>query len=158
MVGCFASPKDVEWSNGKNPVSVDGVSIFAVYMYQKRELMLMKPSDKVEVSLEPFNYELLTVSPVTIFPRKNIHFAPIGLVNMLNTGGAIQSTMLGDGENLVRIGVKGSGEMRVYASKKPMTCKIDETLTEFNYEEQMITVHVPWPLSSSSLSIVEYLF
>ncbi|MFQ6664337.1 hypothetical protein Gotur_031491 [Gossypium turneri] len=158
MVGCFASPKDVEWSNGKNPVSVDGVSIFAVYMYQKRELMLMKPSDKVEVSLEPFNYELLTVSPVTILPRKNIHFAPIGLVNMLNNGGAIQSTMLGDGENLVRIGVKGSGEMRVYASKKPMACKIDETLTEFNYEEQMITVHVPWPLSSSSLSIVEYLF
>ncbi|KAK6249577.1 hypothetical protein SCA6_003582 [Theobroma cacao] len=156
MVGCFASPKDIEWSHGKNPISVKSVSIFAVYMLQKRKLKLMKQSDKVEVSLEPFDYELLTVSPVTVLPRKRIQFAPIGLVNMLNSGGAIQSMVFDDGEGLVRIGVKGSGEMRVFASDKPSTCKIDGVPVKFDYDEQMVTIHVPWP-NSSSLSNVEYL-
>ncbi|OMO67486.1 Raffinose synthase [Corchorus olitorius] len=157
MVGCFASPKDIEWSNGKNPISVGNVSMFAVFMFQKKKLMLMKPSDKVEVSLEPFNYELLTVSPVTVLPRKGIQFAPIGLVNMLNSGGAIQSLEFDEGEDLVRIGAKGSGEMRVFASEKPVSCKIDGVPVEFNYEQQMVAIEVPWP-NSSSLSIVEYLF
>ncbi|KAE8721076.1 Galactinol--sucrose galactosyltransferase [Hibiscus syriacus] len=157
MVGCFASPKDIEWSNRKRPVPASSAGIFAVYMYQNRKLTLMKSSDKVEISLEPFNYELLTVSPVTMLPRKNIRFAPIGLVNMLNSGGAILSMVLEDDENVARVGVKGSGEMRVYASEKPMVCKIDGTPVEFEYNEQMITANVPWP-DSSSLSTVEYLF
>ncbi|KAE8710672.1 DRT111 protein [Hibiscus syriacus] len=131
MVGCFAGPKDIKWSNGKSPVPASIASIFAVYMFKKKKLMLMKSSDKVEVSLEPFDYELLR--------------------------GAILSLVLEDDDNMVRIGVKGSGEIRVYASEKPMICKIDEAPVEFKYDEQMITVHVPWP-NSSSLSTVEYLF
>nr|DAD23051.1 TPA_asm: hypothetical protein HUJ06_024514 [Nelumbo nucifera] len=44
----------------------------------------------MEISLEPFNFELLTVSLMKLLSRK-IQFAPIGLVDMLNTNGAIQS-------------------------------------------------------------------
>ncbi|KAG5230221.1 galactinol--sucrose galactosyltransferase [Salix suchowensis] len=156
-VTCSASPRDIEWNSGKSPISIEGVSIFAVYMFKEKRVRLLKPLESLEVSLEPFNYDLLTVSPVTVLPRKLIQFAPIGLVNMLNTGGAIQSVMVVDDESLVRIGVKGSGEMRVFASENPVSCKIDGVDVEFCYHDQMVTIQVPWP-SSSELSVMEYLF
>lgn len=156
-VTCLAGPKDIEWNNGKNPISVKGVNIFAVYMFQEKKLKLLKSSENLQISLEPFNYELLIVSPVTILPRKLIQFAPIGLVNMLNSGGAIQSLIVDDDENLVRIGVKGTGEMRVFASEKPTSCKIDGADIEFCYYDEMVTIEVPWP-NSSRLSVIEYSF
>jgi len=156
-VTCSASPKDIEWNSGKSPISVKGVDVFVVYMFKEKKVRLLKSSEKLEISLEPFNYDLLTVSPVTVLPRKSIQFAPIGLVNMLNTGGAIQSVMVVDDESLIRIGVKGSGEMRVFASGNPVSCKIDGVDVEFCFHDQMVTIQVPWP-SSPKLSVMEFLF
>lgn len=157
LVTCVTSPKDIEWNNGKHPISTKGVDIFAVHMLQEKKLKLLKASETLEISLEPFCYELLIVSPVTVLPKQIIQFAPIGLVNMLNGGGAIQSVEFDDDENLVRVGVRGSGEMKVFASEKPMSCKIDEVGVKFNYEDKMVTVQVPWPNSTRS-SLVEYSF
>lgn len=157
-VSCLASPNDIEWNNGKHPMpSMKGVNKFAVYMFQEDKLKLLKPSDNIEITLEPFNYELLTVSPVKVLPKRSIQLAPIGLVTMLNSGGAVQSLVFDDNENAVRIGVKGCGEMRVFASEKPLMCKIDGASVEYCYDDQMVMVQVPWP-SSSRLSVVEYLF
>ncbi|GMY14904.1 galactinol--sucrose galactosyltransferase-like [Fagus crenata] len=157
LVTCVTSPKDIEWNNGKHPISTKGVDVFAIYMLQEKKLKLLKSSEIMEISLEPFCFELLIVSPVTVLSKKIIQFAPIGLVNMLNTGGAIQSLEFDDDETLVRVGVKGSGEMRVFASEKPMSCKIDGVVVEFSYEDKMVKVQVPWPNSSRS-SLVEYSF
>ncbi|OIV96951.1 hypothetical protein TanjilG_00533 [Lupinus angustifolius] len=152
-----ASPKDIEWSNGKQPMCMKGVNIFAVYFYKEEKLKLIKLTDKLEISLEPFSFELLTVSPVILLPKRLIQFAPIGLVNMLNCGGAIQSVEFDDHANVVKIGVRGCGEMKVFASEKPVSCKIDGVAVKFEYEDKMVRVQVPWP-SSLILSEVEYLF
>ncbi|KAM1322510.1 hypothetical protein ACFX2I_015289 [Malus domestica] len=159
-VTCLASPKDVEWNQGKNPISIKGVNTFAVYMFQQNKLKLLQPSEKIEISLDPFTFELLTVSPVRVLPKKLIQFSPIGLVNMLNTGGAIESVEFEEDEDslsLVRIGVKGCGEMRMFASEKPIACKIDGEGVKFHYVDKMVKVQVPW-LSSSRSTLVEYLF
>ncbi|XP_012080005.1 galactinol--sucrose galactosyltransferase [Jatropha curcas] len=156
-VTCLASPKDIEWKSGKNPISIKGVNVFAVYMFPGKKLKLLKSSDNLEISLEPFKYELLTVSPVTILFGKLIQFAPIGLVNMLNSGGAIQSLDIDDDKNLVRIGVKGRGEMKVFASEKPVACKLDGVDVQFSYDDQVVVIQVPWP-NSSRLSAIEYVF
>lgn len=155
-VTCLASPQDIEWSNGKTPICIKGVDVFAVYMFKDNKLKLMKSSEKLEVSLEPFSFELLTVSPVTVLSKRFIQFAPIGLVNMLNSGGAIQSLEF-DEHTDVKIGVRGCGEMKVFASEKPVSCKIDRVAVKFDYEDQMVRVQVPWS-SSSKLSVVEFLF
>ncbi|EXB93568.1 hypothetical protein L484_014560 [Morus notabilis] len=107
-VSCSASPKDIEWNNGKknNLIPIEESNTFAVYMFREEKLKLMKFAETFEVSHEPLNFELLTVSPVKILPKKAVQFAPIGLVNMLNTAGSIQSMELSDHEDLVRIGVK----------------------------------------------------
>lgn len=157
LVTCLASPKDIEWDNGKNPVSLKATNIFAVYMFQEKKLKLMESTEEVEISLEPFTFELLTVSPVTVLAKKLVQFAPIGLVNMLNTGGAIQSQEFYEDENLVRIGVKGSGELKVFASEEPVKCNINGVGVKFGYEDKMVTIQVPWP-NSSTLSMLEYLF
>ena len=61
-----------------------------------------------------------------------------------------------DGD-LVRIGVRGSGEMKVFALVKPVSCKIDGVSVKFGYEDRMVSVQVPWP-SSQGESVVEYIF
>ena len=154
---CSASPKDIEWSNGKSPMCIKGVDVFAVYLLKDQKLKLMKPSDKLEVSLEPFSFELMTLSPVRVLSKRLIQFAPTGLVNMLNSGGAIQSLVFDDHASKVKIGVKGCGEMRVFSSEEPVSCKINGVDVKFDYEDKMVRVQVPWP-SSSKLSMVEYLF
>ncbi|KAG6767554.1 hypothetical protein POTOM_028764 [Populus tomentosa] len=158
LVTAKTNPRDIEWSSGKNPVSIEGVQMFAMYLSQSKKLVLSKPDENIDIALEPFNFELITVSPVTILAGKSVHFAPIGLVNMLNTGGAVQSlAYTDDAKSTVQIGIKGSGEMRVFASEKPRACKIDGREVAFEYEEHMVTTQVPWS-SLSGLSIVEYLF
>lgn len=154
---CFASPQDIEWGKGKHPVCIKGVDVFAVYMFKDDKLKLLKYTESVEVSLEPCSCELLTVSPVVILPRKSIQFAPIGLVNMLNSGGSIMSLEFDQQENLARIGVRGHGEMRVFASEKPESVKIDGESVEFDYVDRTVRLQVSWPCSSR-LSVVEYLF
>ena len=157
MVTATTNVKDVEWKSGKNPISSEGVQVFAMYMSQSKKLVLSELTDNIEISLEPFDFELITVSPVTTLARKSVHFAPIGLVNMLNVGGAIQSLAYDEFESSVKIGVKGSGEMRVFASAKPRICKIDGEAVAFEYEGDMVVVQVPWS-SPSGLSRLEYLF
>ncbi|KAE9602642.1 hypothetical protein Lal_00049636 [Lupinus albus] len=156
-VTCFASPKDIEWSKGKEPIYIKEVALFAVYTFKDDKLKFLKWEESLEFSLAPFSFELMTVSPVQALPKKSVKFAPIGLVNMLNSGGSIQSLEFDEHENVARVGLRGHGEMRVFASEKPVSCKIDETHVEFDYEDNMVRVHVPWP-SSSRLSMVEYLF
>lgn len=157
MVTSKASPKDIEWKSGKNPISTEGVEVFALYFSQAKKLILSKLDDTVDISLEPFNFELITVSPVTVLARQSVHFAAIGLVNMLNTGGAIRSLDFDEVKDSVRVGVRGSGEMRVFASEKPTTCRVDGRDAAFEYEERMVVIQVPWS-SSSDVSIVEYMF
>ncbi|CAL0306798.1 unnamed protein product [Lupinus luteus] len=156
-VSCLASPKDIEWSKGKGPICIKGAALFAVYTFKDDKLKFLKWEESLEFSLAPFSFELMTVSPVLGLPKKSVQFAPIGLVNMLNSGGSIQSLEFDEHENVARLGLRGHGEMRVFASEKPVCCKIDEAHVEFDYEDNMVRVHVPWP-SSSRLTMVEYLF
>ncbi|PIA52521.1 hypothetical protein AQUCO_01000414v1 [Aquilegia coerulea] len=157
IVTSTVNPKDVEWENGKKPIAIDEVEAFAVYTFQGRKLMLLEASKDIEISLEPFTFELLTVSPVNKLWNKRIHFAALGLVNMLNTGGAIQSLKIDNQDNVVQILVKGAGEMRVFASERPKVCTVNGGEVSFIYADEMVAIHVPWE-ESSKLSLVEYYF
>lgn len=159
VVTSTISPTDVEWQNGRPPMFVDDVDTFVLYLFHQKKLILSKPTDNIELSLEPFDFELVTVSPITMLANKSVQFAPIGLVNMLNSGGAIQSVEFVsdiDGACTVQIGVKGTGEMVIFASEKPSECHIDGKNVEFKYVDHMVIVEVPWP--TTSLSIIEYIF
>ncbi|KAG0495614.1 hypothetical protein HPP92_000305 [Vanilla planifolia] len=151
-VVAMARPNDIEWSQGNTRVPVDGIEFFAVYFHQAKKVALLKPDDEVEITLEPFCYELLTVSPVMVFSKRGLRFAPIGLTNMLNTGGAVQTceVAVGPGEcSSVKVEVKAAGEMTAFSSERPTACKIDGEEAEFAYEDGLVTIEVPWSGSSS---------
>ncbi|CAI9277101.1 unnamed protein product [Lactuca saligna] len=153
------SPNDVEWQNGKPQISVDSVDTFALYLFHQKKLVLVKPTDIIELSLEPFDFELITVSPITILAQKSVQFAPIGLVNMLNSGGAITSiTFVSEVEGvcIVQVKVKGAGEMVIFASEKPSECHINGKNVDFKYVDHMVIVKVSW--STKSSCIIEYVF
>ncbi|XP_039142842.1 LOW QUALITY PROTEIN: galactinol--sucrose galactosyltransferase [Dioscorea cayenensis subsp. rotundata] len=157
-----ARPNDIEWQNGKTPFQTDGVELFAVYLFKAKKLVFLKPDESLEVSLDSFDFELLTVSPVkTLSAKKTIQFAPIGLVNMLNTGCAIQECKFsenGGNEVVAEVAVKGTGEMKVFSSEKPMTCRINGETVPFDYEDKLVSIQVPWSGSSSKPSVIEYSF
>ncbi|KAJ1389499.1 Glycosyl hydrolases 36 [Sesbania bispinosa] len=58
LVSTKTNVKDIEWNSGKNPISIEGVQVFALYFSQAKKLVLSSPSDREEVSLEPFNLSL----------------------------------------------------------------------------------------------------
>ncbi|KAK3413161.1 hypothetical protein EUGRSUZ_I01755 [Eucalyptus grandis] len=158
-VSCTTKLSDIEWSAGGSMISVDGVRVFALYLSQSKRLVLSKPSESLDITLEPFQFELVTVSPVKELrsaSARGVQFAPIGLVNMLNAGGAIQGVEYGEGR--AEIEVRGGGEFKAFASERPRECRIDGRPAAFEYEGLMVVVQVPWPGSSSLSSVVEYLF
>lgn len=152
------SPKHVEWSKGKNPTSTKGVHIFAVYAFKEKMLRLLKPNENMELTLDSFDFELLTISPVHFLGEKSIQFAPIGLVNMLNSGGAIDSLVYQDQDNMVKVGVKGVGEFKVFSSKKPRSCRVNGMDVQFSYEDCTVGIQISPQDPFSRLSKVEYEF
>ncbi|KAJ9140280.1 hypothetical protein P3X46_030947 [Hevea brasiliensis] len=138
-VDCLTTPEDIEWENGMNSVPMEGVYSFAVYLFQKKKLKLMgQAAERLEFS----SAHLVEESDIPKYVQEGgIQFAPIGLVNMMNSGGAIQS-------------LEGSGEMKMFASERPKTCKIDGVEVEFCYT---VKIQVPWH-GSPGLSVIEYLF
>lgn len=158
----MARPSDIEWNQGKTPISVQGTDCFAAYFHKSKKLTLLQLDQEFEVTLDPFNYELVVVSPIRCFgPGNCVEFAPIGLVNMLNSGGAVESITIRDDNNeilVVEVDVKGAGEMRAYSSIRPVACRMNGKEVEFTYETSMVCVQVPWSGSSSKLCHVQYLY
>ncbi|KAI3409195.1 uncharacterized protein J3R85_019639 [Psidium guajava] len=159
-VACTTKPTEIEWGAGGSPISVDGVRVFALYLSQSKRLVLSEPSESLEISLEPFQFELVTVSPVrelrSAAGGRPVQFAPIGLVNMLNAGGAIHGVEHGEG--WAEVEVRGGGELRAFASERPRECRVDGRRVGFEYEGQMVVIQVQWPGSSGLPSVVEYSF
>ncbi|KZV32937.1 galactinol--sucrose galactosyltransferase [Dorcoceras hygrometricum] len=156
-VSAKTGPVDIEWKQGRNPITIQDGQTFAMYLFHQKKLILSEQSGTINLCLEPFEFELVTVSPILTLTKKAVQFAPIGLVNMLNSGGALQSLAFDDGANSVQVGVKGAGELRVFASEKPVACRLNGEIVAFGYEEYMVMVQIPWP-NSPGTSVIEYLF
>ncbi|KAJ6805385.1 stachyose synthase [Iris pallida] len=153
-----ARPTDIEWKHGRQPIPIERTELFAVYLCKQRKLILLKPEEERDIALDPFDYELLVVSPVNVLPTARVRFAPVGLVNMLNTGGAIESVEFE--ESSVRVSVKGRGELKAYSSAGPAACRVNGAEASFVYddEEKTVAIEVPWSGSSSEPCNVEYLY
>uniref|UniRef100_A0A0D6QS51 galactinol--sucrose galactosyltransferase n=1 Tax=Araucaria cunninghamii TaxID=56994 RepID=A0A0D6QS51_ARACU len=150
------SAKDVEWYQVLEPaLSVEGVDQFAVYMFKAQKFLMIGPGDEVGVELDPFTFELFTIVPVRRMPR-GVRFAALGLVNMLNTGGAVERVRLGGAA--ARVDVKGCGEMWAYASRKPKECKLNGKETDFVYRSEDGTLRIEVPWIGGPTSVIEYIF
>lgn len=135
----------------------------AVYCHKTGELTVLPRNAAMPVSLKVLEHEILTVTPIKVL-APGFSFAPFGLINMYNAGGAIEGleyevkggvelSEIGDGykgdgnaggervENRsnelvgrVVIQVKGCGKFGAYSTAKPRRLIVDSNAIEFDYD------------------------
>lgn len=94
------------------------------------------------VTLKSREYEVFTVVPVKEL-SKGGKFAPIGLLKMFNSGGAIKALDF-ESERRATVNMKvcGCGLFGAYSSTQPKRVMVDSEEMEFNYEAEpgLVTV------------------
>ncbi|XP_028774455.1 probable galactinol--sucrose galactosyltransferase 2 [Neltuma alba] len=147
----------------------DGDAI--VYSYKSGEVTRLPKDASVPVTLQVLEYELFHFCPLKkIAP--SISFAAIGLLDMFNTGGAVEQfeihkagnkEQLFDGEvqselttslssnrsatATIALKVRGSGRFGAYSSQRPLKCAVGDAETHFDYDSTsgLVTFTIPIP-------------
>ncbi|KAJ0091515.1 hypothetical protein Patl1_13890 [Pistacia atlantica] len=129
-----------------------------IYSHRTGELVTLPYNAALPVSLKVLEHDIFIVTPIKVL-APGFSFAPLGLINMYNSGGAIEGLSYelkggvkllevedggeGDGvrvENYsnelvakVCMEVKGCGRFGAYSSAKPRRCIVDSNEVEFQY-------------------------
>ncbi|RDX86750.1 putative galactinol--sucrose galactosyltransferase 2, partial [Mucuna pruriens] len=122
-----------------------------VYAYKSGEVIRLPKGVSVPVTLQVLEFELFHFCPIhEIAP--NISFAAIGLLDMFNTGGAVEHVEIHRASNraataTIALRVRGKGRFGVYSSQRPVKCAIGGTETNFSYDSQtgLTTFSIPFP-------------
>ncbi|XP_070053656.1 stachyose synthase-like [Nicotiana tomentosiformis] len=156
---------DIEWDQLKEASQMGEAEEYAVYLNQTEKLFLTKPtSDTIPMTIKPSFFEIFSFVPIKqLSPIAK--FAPIGLTNMFNSGGAIQglqySKFAGDGENAsAKAEVKGGGNFLAYSNVLPIKCYLNGAEIEFEWssEDGKLTLNLPWNEEANGISNVTFLF
>ncbi|EEF51890.1 hydrolase, hydrolyzing O-glycosyl compounds, putative [Ricinus communis] len=125
-------PSDVEFL--EEVAGEDWNGDCAVYAFNSGSLSVLPKNGSIEVSLGPLECEIYTVSPIREYGQ-NILFAPIGLLDMYNSGGAIEavSCRMDASECQMNVKARGCGRFGVYSKTKPKYCMVDSKEDDFTY-------------------------
>ncbi|KAI8018053.1 putative galactinol--sucrose galactosyltransferase 2 [Camellia lanceoleosa] len=150
------SPRDVEFL--EEVIDEDWTGDCAVYAFNLGSISRVSKKESLEVSLEVLKCEIFTVSPIKVF-NQNLHFAPIGLLDMYNSGGALEA--LNCTVNLptgfsIKIKGRGCGRFGAYSSTKPRCCKVDMKEEEFIYnaEDGLLTIKLQGECNMKEIEVV----
>ncbi|KAK4425966.1 Stachyose synthase [Sesamum alatum] len=142
----FVSPDDVEWEQKAFTAEFRSNELFAVYLHKAGNLHLMKACEKLDITLQPSTFEIVTVSPVYKLSEK-AKFAAVGLENMLNSGGAVEFLEQKlDGKTVTAlIKIKGAGKFLAYSSVEPVEVMLNNESIEFEWSSDgILKFEVPW--------------
>uniref|UniRef100_A0A0E0KKJ1 galactinol--sucrose galactosyltransferase n=1 Tax=Oryza punctata TaxID=4537 RepID=A0A0E0KKJ1_ORYPU len=131
-----------------------------VYTHRSGELIRLPKGATLPVTLKVLEFELFHVCPVMTVAPGGVTFAPIGLLDMFNSGGAVEECDVraidGDGGEactvaaaaaVVRLRVRGCGRFGAYSSRRPARCALDAAEVEFSYDADtgLVALDVPVP-------------
>ncbi|CAL4945019.1 unnamed protein product [Urochloa decumbens] len=124
-----------------------------VYAHRSKDLIRLPRGATLPVTLKVLEYELFHVSPVKpVAP--GVAFAPVGLLDMFNSGGAVEECECeagaGDG-GVVRLRVRGCGRFGAYCSRRPARCALDAAEVEFGYDADTGLVEIDIPVPEQEL-------
>lgn len=89
--------------------------------------------------------------------NQKIQFAAIGLMNMYNSGGAVDAIDFFSDSSSCEIHVKGrgAGEFGAYSSTKPKSCSVNSKVEGFDFrdEDNLLTLILHHPTSSWDIVI-----
>eukprot|EP00891_Asterochloris_glomerata_P005278 jgi/Astpho2/5278/e_gw1.00074.14.1_t len=122
---------------------------FAMYSDRSGALQLLSAQGGVQVALPAAECDILVVAPVQ--QLGSTAFAAVGLVNMLNAGGAVLSCRLQLPSNGSSCGpqataeIWGAGELLALSSRRPVSLRLNGREVQFDWEaaSQALRVAVP---------------
>ncbi|ESR65963.1 hypothetical protein CICLE_v10007545mg [Citrus x clementina] len=117
------------------------------YSHLGGEVAYLPKNATLPITLKSREYEVYTVVPVKEL-SSGTRFAPIGLIKMFNSGGAIKELRYeSEGTATVDMKVRGCGEFGAYSSARPRRIAVDSEEVQFGYEEESglvtLTLRVP---------------
>ncbi|KAL3824908.1 hypothetical protein ACJIZ3_020937 [Penstemon smallii] len=144
------SPVDVEFL--EEIAGDNSTEDCAVYAFNSGSLSRVASNKAFQVTLGVLECEIFTVSPIKVL-NQDIHFAPIGLINMYNSGGAVEECSFKD--TSVTIKARGTGLFGAYSSKKPSFCKVENKDEDFTYnsENGQLTIYLQGESSFKEIKI-----
>ncbi|XP_038708265.1 probable galactinol--sucrose galactosyltransferase 2 [Tripterygium wilfordii] len=117
----------------------------AVYAFNSGSLSKLPKQGKFEVSLATLQCEIYAVSPMRVF-GENILFAPIGLLDMYNSGGAVEAmdSTVDESRCIITINGRGCGRFGAYSSTKPKSCMVGKKEESFTYsvKDGLLTIEL----------------
>lgn len=103
-----------------------------LYAHKTGLLITLQYNIAMPLSLKVLEHEVFTVTPVKIV-APGVSFAPLGLIDMFNGGGAIEGLKYESG-SLVSLELKGCGRFGAYSSTEPKKVTVGSSVVEFEYE------------------------
>ena len=100
----------------------------------------MANGDAIELELEDKAWEVASVSPVATANGGSTLWAPFGLLDMLNGGGAVSSSRLSMGlgtrfSAVAKVQLRATGDFGAYCEPRPHRVKLDGRSVAFGYDE-----------------------
>ncbi|KAJ7963496.1 Alkaline alpha-galactosidase seed imbibition protein [Quillaja saponaria] len=111
------------------------------------EVYVLPKDASSPITLKSHEYEVFTVVPIREISN-GVAFAPIGLLKMFNSGGAIKELNYGSqGSTSVVMRVRGCGLFGAYSSARPKMITVDMKAVEFRYDErsELVTIDLGVP-------------
>ncbi|KAK1310799.1 putative galactinol--sucrose galactosyltransferase 2 [Acorus calamus] len=143
LTGCV-SPSNIEYL--EEVAGDNWTGDCAVFSFNSGSLSRLPNKGSLNVSLKVLQCDVFTISPIKRYGEK-IQFAPIGLINMYNSGGAVEAIefVINDSNCQVKIKGRGSGHFGAYSSTNPKFCMVNSKEEEFEYkvDEKFLTITVP---------------
>ncbi|KAL5537478.1 hypothetical protein UlMin_045066 [Ulmus minor] len=147
-----------------------------LYAYKSGEVVRLPKGASVPVTLKVLEYELFHFCPLKEI-TSYISFAPIGLLDMFNTTGAVEqfdihmaldekpelfdgeisselTTSLSDNRAptaTIALKVRGCGRFGAYSSQRPLQCTVDNTVTDFIYDSETGLVTFTLPVTQQEM-------
>ncbi|PUZ69189.1 hypothetical protein GQ55_2G089200 [Panicum hallii var. hallii] len=130
----------------------DGEAV--VYAHRSGELIRLPRGAALPVTLGPLEYEVFHVCPLRRAAAAGVAFAPVGLLDMFNAGGAVEDCAVSAGDSAggaatvtAAMRVRGCGRFGAYCSRRPARCALDSAEVEFGYDADtgLVTVDLPVP-------------
>lgn len=150
------SPSDVEYLEEISPGGQSNAD-YAVFSFQSGSLIRLPALGKFSVTYKTLQCDIFTISPIQAVLASNqdhegVEFAPIGLINMYNSGGAVHS--LEATNDSMRIQGRGEGIFGGYSSLYPKSCTVNGKNPGFRFNEKQNFLTVEVPGGSSTWEVV----
>ncbi|KAL7103130.1 hypothetical protein ACP275_08G162000 [Erythranthe tilingii] len=149
------SPSDIDYISETLSDSFEGD--FAVFSFKTGRLSRVPMHGTINVTFKTLQCDVFTVCPIKKYDQE-IEFAPIGLINMYNSGGAADKVEAVNNECSfvgIRIGGRGEGVFGAYSNSRPKFCCVNGVELEFDFscENHFLTVNIPSGTTSWEIAV-----